>query len=176
MFVIPGIVAAFKYSMAPYILADDPNKSPSQCLMESTMMMTGNKMNYFLLLLGFIGWAILASIPQSWIGVKAVERYNDSYFYFRDPQILVQIINDTAYSLKGFIATLPEFFVRVYILVSTACFYDLANGNLMVGGFNYGPASGSVENPYSGESVPFRDVPPQTAADSEDSPGEGGEN
>lgn len=176
LFVIPGIVAAFRYSMAPYILADDPSKSPHQCLVESSLMMAGNKMNYFFLLLGFLGWGLLASIPQSWVGAKAVEKYNDSYFYFRDPQILVQIFNDTAYSIKGFVASLPEFFVKVYILVSTACFYDLANGNLTVGGYDYMRPSGSVENPYSGESVPFRDVPPQTAPDSEEEPGEGGDN
>ncbi len=175
LFIIPGIIAAIKYSMAPYILADDPYKSPRECLLQSTMMMSGNKMNYFLLLLGFIGWAALASIPQGFIGVKVVERFSDSYF--RNPQIIVELVNDSMYSLKGFLSSLPEFLVRVYIYASTACFYDLANGNLRVGGLDYAGAAGSVENPYSGESVPFRDVPPQSVSESEETGDEeGGEN
>ncbi|MDD5921821.1 MAG: DUF975 family protein [Eubacteriales bacterium] len=63
LFIIPGIVAAVRYSQAPYILAEDPTKSPIGCIEESKFLMEGNKEKYFTLLISFIGWGFLASIP-----------------------------------------------------------------------------------------------------------------
>jgi uncharacterized membrane protein len=62
-FIIPGIIAAIRYSQAFYILADDPSKGVMQCLEESKWMMRGNKYKFFCLLISFLGWAILAAIP-----------------------------------------------------------------------------------------------------------------
>ncbi len=59
LFVIPGIIAAFSYAMVPYILAENPNLAPEKALELSKKMMKGNKSNYLLLLLSFIGWIIL---------------------------------------------------------------------------------------------------------------------
>lgn len=58
---VPGIIAAFKYSQAFFILSDDPEKGIRQCLDESKEMMKGNKMRFFLLSLTFFGWCILAA-------------------------------------------------------------------------------------------------------------------
>ena len=63
LFIIPGIIAAIRYSQAFFILADDPEKGVIQCMDESKAMMKGNKASYFLLSLSFIGWLILAIIP-----------------------------------------------------------------------------------------------------------------
>ena len=63
LFIVPGIIAAIRYSQAFLILADDPNKGIRQCMDESKMMMRGNKAKHFCMSLSFIGWAILASIP-----------------------------------------------------------------------------------------------------------------
>lgn len=65
LFIIPGIIAAIRYSQAFYILADDPEKGIRQCMDESKAMMKGNKLKYFCLELSFIGWLILSSIPAS---------------------------------------------------------------------------------------------------------------
>ena len=65
LFIVPGIIAAIRYSQAFFILADDPNKGIRQCMDESKMMMRGNKAKYFCLSLSFIGWGILASIPEA---------------------------------------------------------------------------------------------------------------
>ena len=48
LFIVPGIIAAIRYSQAFFILADDPNKGIRQCMDESKMMMRGNKAKYFL--------------------------------------------------------------------------------------------------------------------------------
>ncbi len=59
---IPGIIAALSYSMALYILIDDPSKGVRQCLRESKEMMRGHKMEFFLLELSFIGWMLLGGL------------------------------------------------------------------------------------------------------------------
>ena len=60
---IPGIIAAYRYSQAIYILVDDPTKSPMQCLRESKAMMRGHKMELFKLNLSFFGWYLLGALP-----------------------------------------------------------------------------------------------------------------
>lgn len=59
LFVIPGIVAAYRYAMAPYIMAENPNLTASECIALSKQMMDGKKGKLFCLHLSFIGWAIL---------------------------------------------------------------------------------------------------------------------
>ena len=59
LLIIPGIIAAFSYSMTFYILADDPSISPMDAIDKSKAMMKGKKWKYFLLNLRFLGWALL---------------------------------------------------------------------------------------------------------------------
>ena len=59
LFIIPGIIAFYKYRQAYYILLDDPKKSALQCISESKHMMHGKKLDLFLLDLSFIGWLFL---------------------------------------------------------------------------------------------------------------------
>lgn len=59
LFVIPGIVATYSYSMTNYILAENPTISASDALKESKRIMKGNRWRLFCLELSFIGWAIL---------------------------------------------------------------------------------------------------------------------
>ena len=63
LLIVPGIIAAIRYSQAFYILADDPDKSITQCMNESKQMMKGNCWKYFCLGISFIGWALLSAIP-----------------------------------------------------------------------------------------------------------------
>lgn len=59
-FIIPGIIFSLNYAMVPYILAEKPNTASSEALEISKLMMHGNRMKYFGLMLSFIGWDILA--------------------------------------------------------------------------------------------------------------------
>ena len=63
LLVIPGIVAAYRYSMAMFIFFDDPEKGAMQCIRESKAMTRGYKGQLFVLDLSFIGWIILSVIP-----------------------------------------------------------------------------------------------------------------
>ena len=59
LFVIPGIVKSYSYSMAYYIKLDHPEYTPTEAITESRRLMNGNKMRLFCLQLSFIGWAIV---------------------------------------------------------------------------------------------------------------------
>lgn len=62
LLVIPGIIAAISYSQVPYILLDNPNMSAMDAIKMSKNMMQGHKVDYFVLMLSFIGWSILATL------------------------------------------------------------------------------------------------------------------
>lgn len=61
LLVIPGIMAAYRYAMTPYILTDHPEMTASEAIKRSKQMMDGHKGELFVLDLTFIGWNILAS-------------------------------------------------------------------------------------------------------------------
>ena len=60
MFIIPGIIAAYRYSLAIYFMARNPEMGIFEAINESKTYMDGNKMNLFVLELSFIGWIFLA--------------------------------------------------------------------------------------------------------------------
>ena len=62
LFIIPGIIKGYSYSMALYVLADNKGKSARECIAESKAMMEGHKMEIFVLDLSFIGWYLLCSL------------------------------------------------------------------------------------------------------------------
>ena len=59
MLIVPGIIAAYRYSMSPYILAENPDMSVREAMRESKRIMHGNKLRLFRLYMSFIGWFIL---------------------------------------------------------------------------------------------------------------------
>ena len=62
LLVVPGIIAAYRYAMAPYLLAEQPELTPSEAIERSKQMMAGNKGRMFGLHLSFIGWFLLAAL------------------------------------------------------------------------------------------------------------------
>lgn len=62
LLVVPGIVAAYRYRQALYLLLDHPEKSAWQCLRESGALMRGHKWELFVLDLSFLGWAMLSAM------------------------------------------------------------------------------------------------------------------
>ena len=59
LFIIPGIIKAFSYSMTPYILDENPELGASEAIHRSRMMMKTHKFDLFWLYLSFIGWWLL---------------------------------------------------------------------------------------------------------------------
>lgn len=63
LFIIPGIIASYRYSMALFVLAEDPSIGINEAITVSKQMMKGNKWRLFCLGFSFIGWSLLASLP-----------------------------------------------------------------------------------------------------------------
>lgn len=71
LLILPGIIKSLSYSMAFFILYDNPEMSPRQALKESCRMMKGYRGKLFGLTLSFIGWFFLGllalGIGQFWV-------------------------------------------------------------------------------------------------------------
>lgn len=78
LFIIPGIIASYSYSMVHYVMADNPDMTASEALQESKEIMKGNKWRLFCLALSFIGWEILAVIFTLGIGLLWVVPYQEA--------------------------------------------------------------------------------------------------
>ncbi|MBR0040878.1 MAG: DUF975 family protein [Oscillospiraceae bacterium] len=63
LFLIPGIIAVYRYRMAKFLLLDHPEMGVTDCIRVSKQMMKGHKWECFVLDLSFLGWRILAAIP-----------------------------------------------------------------------------------------------------------------
>ena len=135
LFIVPGIIAAIRYSQAYFILADNPEKGIRECMNESKMMMQGNKSKYFCLSLSFIGWMILASIPDSMVVAVA-----DTLGVTGVQYMLISII--------GGLFMAP---VTAYTYSTMAGFYEILAGHLI---------KETEPAPVAPEAVP---VPAQTA-------------
>ena len=109
LFVVPGIIAAFRYSQVFFILADDPSKGIMQCINESKAMMNGNKANLFFLMLSFIGWAVLVNLAGL---------------------LLTSIFNESMAIVAAVLCAVPTAFYSAYFNTAQTAFYELASGHL----------------------------------------------
>lgn len=62
LFVIPGVVATYRYVLAPYLMAEHPEMGVMEAISQSKALMRGNKWRLFCLKLSFIGWGILSTL------------------------------------------------------------------------------------------------------------------
>lgn len=60
LFIIPGIIAVYRYSMTSFILAEHPEMKAKDAITRSKELMEGNKWRLFCMEISFIGWTILA--------------------------------------------------------------------------------------------------------------------
>ena len=111
LFIVPGIIAAIRYSMAFYILADHPEYTVTQCINESKARMRGNCGKYFTMILSFIGWAILASFAQGFI---------------------LAPFAGAGMILGNILGLVPMVFLYVYVKTTETVFYELLTQNLVV--------------------------------------------
>ena len=62
LLVVPGIIAVYSYSMAPYILYENPGMKAKEAIKASKALMKGNKWRLFCLEFSFIGWGFLSAL------------------------------------------------------------------------------------------------------------------
>ena len=79
---IPGIIKGYAYSMAPYILVENPNMTANDAIKESMRIMNGHKMDLFVLQLSFIGWMFLTGLTFGILGIYTVPYMNATFANF----------------------------------------------------------------------------------------------
>ena len=124
LFVIPGIIASYRYSMAFYIMAEDPDITAGAAIDASKEMMAGNKLRLFCLEFSFIGWAVLCTLP-SIVLMFVLE----GWFYG---------LNDLGIIVLTILCSIPTWiggiFLGVYQEAARAAFYrDVARGGEVPG-------------------------------------------
>ena len=75
LFIIPGIVKMYEYSMIPYLLAEHPDMPMDVAFSESRRMMHGNKWHAFVLDLSFILWHLLSALTMGILNIFYVSPY-----------------------------------------------------------------------------------------------------
>lgn len=91
MFLAPGIVKLYEYSMVPYLFADCPELSWREVFRESKRLMKGNKMDTFVLELSFVGWMLLAFctcgiVAVFWVNAYVFATGTELYLFLKQPK------------------------------------------------------------------------------------------
>lgn len=145
LFIIPGIIASYRYSMSFMILKDRPDLGPLDCIRESKRIMTGNKARKFWLDFSFIGWAILAVLPGSIIMGVAVAI---------NPDLSLTVLN-----ILSVVLFIPIIWVVAYQQTADIVFYEELIRPVFKAGYEYQPynpqaeaaSNNYVENNVSGQ-------------------------
>ncbi len=83
LLIIPGIVASFRYALAPYIMAEQPDITASDAIEQSKQLMQGHKARLFWLKLSFIGWYLLSALTGGlgWVFLAPYPKAAETAFY-----------------------------------------------------------------------------------------------
>lgn len=83
LLIVPGVIKACSYILAPFIVAENPDISAMDAIKRSEQMMEGHKMSIFLISLGLLGCIILSllllGIPMLWIVPYYMSVYSNFY-------------------------------------------------------------------------------------------------
>ena len=118
LFVVPGIIAMYRYRFAEYNLLENPDLGVFQALDMSKRQTAGYKMQLFTLDLSYFGWAILATLP-----VMA-----ESYLYSFETVLVslgqapfLPVLSDVQYLLWMVLTGLWQIGVSLFYLSTYQC-------------------------------------------------------
>lgn len=112
LLIAPGVIAAYRYAMADYLLAAHPDLGPIEALRRSARRMKGRKTKLFLLQLSFFGWGLLCVLPSLLVNLWAGTRFGAAF-----------VISFVVMLLCG----VAMLFVVSYSLVALTAFYRQAD-------------------------------------------------
>lgn len=124
LFVIPGIIAVYRYAYAMMNLCDDPDISVMEALRRSKQQTNGSKASLFLLTLSFLGYFLLAGV------VVALA----DYFLFGDVSLQLETAATLSQALSitlvdHGIASLASLWLIPYMQLSLcACYLSCTSG------------------------------------------------
>lgn len=75
LFIIPGIIAAYRYALVNYIVAEDEEISITDAVKMSKELMQGHKLQLFIMQISFVCWFILSLLTCGILTVAYVNPY-----------------------------------------------------------------------------------------------------
>lgn len=97
LFVIPGIVKAYSYSMMFLIMAENPNMGVTKAMNLSKTMTRGYKGELFIMDLSFFGWFLICLITCGvgflWLFPYMFMAKTNSYHYLKDVAIKTSVLS-----------------------------------------------------------------------------------
>ena len=147
LFMIPGIVAAYRYRFALYDLYENPGIGVMEALEMSKQQTLGYKGQLFFLDLSYIGWQILSAIPSLiQAGYLYAVIFSDPGYYLANPNMVYAITLPISPVLQLVIGSVWPLAVALFFLPVYQCtelgYFDTAKRTSGVGA-DLSPAGGA---------------------------------
>ena len=147
LFMIPGIVAAYRYRFALYDLYENPGIGVMEALEMSKQQTLGYKGQLFFLDLSYIGWQILSAIPSLiQAGYLYAVIFSDPGYYLANPDMVYAITLPISPVLQLVIGSVWPLAVALFFLPVYQCtelgYFDTAKRTSGVGA-DLSPAGGT---------------------------------
>lgn len=99
LLIIPGIVKAYSYRLALYIKAENKEMGALEAIKKSKEIMHGHKLEWFVLDLSFIGWALLIcvtfGIAAIWVTPYMDVTYANAYRKLCPKDVEAEVVEET---------------------------------------------------------------------------------
>ena len=138
LFVIPGLIAAYRYRFALYNLYENPGIGVMEALEMSKRQTLGYKSQLFTLDLSYIGWFLLDSLPSIvQIAYIYMSILQDPMYYLADPMRVYALSLPLPFELQVLIGCVWPLLVQVFYLPAYQCtelgYFDIAKQTSGIG-------------------------------------------
>jgi uncharacterized membrane protein len=84
LLIIPGIIKAYSYSMAFYLIHKEPSLKPADALQKSADLMKGHKMDLFMLDLSYVGWYFIGLFTACILWLWIIPKHSTAQMLYYD--------------------------------------------------------------------------------------------
>lgn len=129
LFVIPGIIATYRYRFAVYNLCENPDLSVTDALRLSVQQTYGYKMQLFNLDMSYLGWTLLSMLPMLVTEVSTFISSADFLAYMSTPSTLPAILLQGGWSLMVSLFYYPNYICANLVYFESAKTAERASGS-----------------------------------------------
>ncbi|MFA6075306.1 MAG: DUF975 family protein [Negativicutes bacterium] len=128
LFIVPGIIAHYRYILTFYVMNDNPDFTITQCLKESERLMEGNKLKLFVIVLYYIIMAIIFSLLLELILLLLMLVVSIPLVYLLDSSSVTLAL---CYFVAGFSSVLIAFSIMLLKIntVTARFYYEIVNAD-----------------------------------------------
>ena len=124
--IILGPIAAFRYSQSIFVMIDHPEYPIPMCVSESKRLMIENKGKYFILLLSFIGWMLLAAFISGAI-VAIYGLMTQSTIDISGGAVQFDAVSTFVIEIISLVIASP---LMAYVMSTQVAFYEILTGKI----------------------------------------------